>query len=505
MTPGGARLMVGFDGTHASDDLRRVLETTGARSVIVFARNLVDARQTSELIAEIRALVPWPLLIAVDQEGGAVVRLTRGITVFPGNLALAATGSRELALAQGRASGAELGALGFDLNLAPVVDLQTNPRNPGIGIRSFGSDPELALALASEVIRGHEEHGVGSCLKHFPGKGAADVDAHFELPVIQATLEEFRHPHLTMFEQLIRAGLGEAVMTTHVVVDGIDRERPATTSPCVVRDLLRGELGFTGLVITDDLEMGAITGDVAEVTVAAAVAGHDLMPICHDHGLQLRAAEALEAALSDGRLDRAEHEAAIARIEALAGREPAEPIDPRPGTAVAAEIAERAVCVLGDEQGLLPVTEDTDLLLLAARPRQMHGAEDAMIDDFEGYIREFLADNAPGTTVRVLADDLSPQQASIELDAALDHDRVLLASWNARIEPGMRFLLEAACRTLADRLIVVHLRNPFDQALVDPSITAMTAFGYRIVQLSALAAVLRGRRAAVGNFAASYL
>jgi beta-N-acetylhexosaminidase len=197
--------MIGFHGTRPSDALKRVLHETGARSVILFARNIENAAQCRELIDGIRAMVDWPLLVAVDQEGGAVVRVLEGATVFPGNMALGAANDVELARAQGRESGAQLAAMGFDLNLAPVVDLQTNPANPGIGIRSLGAQRDRAVALARALVQGHAEHGVASCLKHFPGKGAASVDAHIDLPVLEMPRSEFEEPHLRAFVELFDA------------------------------------------------------------------------------------------------------------------------------------------------------------------------------------------------------------------------------------------------------------------------------------------------------------
>src|SRR5262245_28542106 len=153
LAPGGARLMFGFQGTRPGSELADLLLETGARGVILFARNIVDADQTRALIEEIRGLVPWPLVLAVDQEGGAVVRVARGATVFPGNMALGAADSEELAERQGLESGRQLAAMGFDLNLAPVVDLQTNPANPGIGIRSLGAELDRAAPLAEALVR----------------------------------------------------------------------------------------------------------------------------------------------------------------------------------------------------------------------------------------------------------------------------------------------------------------------------------------------------------------
>ena len=506
-TLGGARLMIGFEGTDPASDLIPRLERTGARGVILFARNIRDAPQTRELIQEIRSRTPWPLVLAVDQEGGPVVRVQRGASIFPGNMALGAVGSPELALEQGRASGRQLAGMGFDLNLAPVVDLQTNPANPGIGIRSLGADRVRAASLAAALVRGHAEHGVQSCLKHFPGKGAASVDAHHDLPVLDLPLEAFRDPHLAIFEDLLASlDPAPAIMTSHVIVTGLDPDAPATLSPRVVPEVLRERMGFSGLLLTDDLEMGAILrhGGVGAAAVRAARADHDLILVCHDAARQIEAAESLSRALEEGRLDPGAHRAALDRIARVAPSRGAVPLcDPGAGDAVADRIAEAAVHRFGDARGLLPLSPAARVVALAFRPESVVGVEETSDErrrfeqDLEALLRgQGLRD------VRVIALESSrpvPDPLPAELGTA---DRLLLLTWDARRRDSVRALLERACREWADRLIVLHLRNPFDQALVPDHVTALTAFGYQPCQLRALARVLCGHAPASGQLPA---
>lgn len=510
--PGGARLMLGFDGTEASQAFGDLLHETGARSVILFARNIVDAAQCRELIAAVRALVPWPLLFAVDQEGGAVVRLTSGATVFPGNMALGSADDPALARRVGVASGAELAGIGFDLNLGPVVDLQTNPGNPGIGIRSFGADRGRATQLARAFIEGHAEHDVACCLKHFPGKGAASVDAHLDLPVLELSLDEFYEPHIRIFEDLLDADPFVTIMTTHVVVRGLDPDLPATLSPAVVGGLLRERLGFQGLVITDDLEMGAIDKHhgVAEAALSAAIAGHDVLPICHRVDRQRAAAALLERALEDGRLDVAAHLESCRRIEAHAARSVDHAArglaDTTAGEAVSREVCERAFHVFADAGSLLPVGPQHRVLVLAAKPYSVVGVEEAADRDWSGLVERCFADAGIATTMRPfdledLESDTRGEHARL-FAGADEFDRVLLLGWNARGSSAMRSLLAEACSRLADKLIVAHLRNPFDQSYVPDSVTAVTSFGYRVRHVEALARGVAGRIAASGRMPA---
>ncbi len=506
--PGGARLMVGFDGTEATESLRELLLETGALSVIVFTRNLVDASQAKELISGIRSLVPWPLLIAIDQEGGCVVRLTKGVTVFPGNMALGAAGDPELALEQGRVSGRQLSAIGIDLNLAPVVDLQTNPRNPGIGIRSFGSHREAAYALARAYIDGHLQEGVACCLKHFPGKGPASVDAHIDLPVLELPIEEFRDPHIEIFKDLCEGREDIALMSTHIVVKGLDSKSPATFSRAVMHGLLREELGFRGLSIADDLEMGAITNyhPVPEAALRAAEVGHDLVPICHSSEAQRAAAKALDRGLKEGSLDHKEHRAACARIARFSARALGGPlVDPAEGNRLAGDLAQKAVHLFADSRGLLPIPEDASLLVLATEPFSVVGVEEEAEQDFGGMLRRVMAAPRKGSTeIRTFGAELEEEQIGALLQGAQGFDRVVLMSWNALGIPAQRFLLEELSRNLADRLIVVHSRNPFDQVFVPEGVTSLTAFGYRINQFEAIAKVLRGQAKAKAPFPAEW-
>jgi beta-N-acetylhexosaminidase len=494
--------MIGFHGTRPSDALKRVLHETGARSVILFARNIENAAQCRELIDGIRAMVDWPLLVAVDQEGGAVVRVLEGATVFPGNMALGAANDVELARAQGRESGAQLAAMGFDLNLAPVVDLQTNPANPGIGIRSLGAQRDRAVALARALVQGHAEHGVASCLKHFPGKGAASVDAHIDLPVLEMPRSEFEEPHLRAFVELFDAEDSLSLMTTHMLVEGLDPELPATLSRAVVSELLRKELGFDGLVIADDMEMGAIVKHhgVPGAVLRAAQAGHDLIPICHTAEWQVEAAQHLDAALASGELDRELHLRSLERIDArVIPSRPEGPIDPAAGDAVATEIAQKSVHCFGDPGHRIPLARDGELLVLSVLPHAVVGVEEDAERDWPGLLRQFFAERREGP-VRVECFEADPGDAEQErlCGMAADASLCLLLTWNARASAGQAALIQRLGRDFAEQLVVAHLRNPFDQLYVPKSVTALTPFGYHIAHLEALADSLCGVRPAHG-------
>jgi beta-N-acetylhexosaminidase len=258
----------GFEGTTAPDWVLRAAER-GLGGVVLFARNVGDGEQLSALVASLHQARPG-LLVAIDEEGGDVTRLeARTGSSYPGNLALGAAGDPALTEEVARAIGHDLAACGIDLDLAPVADVNTDPRNPVIGVRSFGSDPADVASHTAAWVRGLQSAGVAACAKHFPGHGATSADSHLEVPVGE--------PELRPFEAAIAADV-RAVMSAHVIAPGID-DSPATISSRVMTGILRAELGFDGLAISDGLDMRGVSGDrgIASAAVLAMRAGCDAL------------------------------------------------------------------------------------------------------------------------------------------------------------------------------------------------------------------------------------
>ena len=285
----GQRVMIGFEGHAASQDLRRLLRDYGPGGVVLFARNVDAPEQVAELVREMQEIArdaghDQPLFVAVDQEGGRVARLREPWTRWPPLRAVGRTGSEELARQMGEALAAELVACGIRWDFAPVVDVDSNPKNPVIGDRSFGDDPDLVGRLGAAMVKGLQAGGVAAAAKHFPGHGDTDVDSHLALPAIDHSLSRLEDVELRPFRACIEAGVA-SIMTAHVVVREIDEERPATLSAEVVPRLLREKLAFDGVVVTDDLEMkaGAERWPPREAAVLAAHAGCDVLLVCRDH------------------------------------------------------------------------------------------------------------------------------------------------------------------------------------------------------------------------------
>ncbi len=282
----GQLMMIGLSGPRLTAEEKKFLRKVQPSGVIFFKRNFESPRQLRALAEAVaRELSSHPPLLGIDQEGGRVARLGEPFTAFPGNDFLGrcslAAGNAELAAAQARAMASELKSVGINYNFTPVADVDSNPANPVIGPRSFSSDPVLAAKLVAATVRAYRASGLASCAKHFPGHGDTVADSHKVLPRVKASRAVLLRRELVPFRAAIRAGV-PTIMTAHVVYPNLDPKRPATLSPTILKDLLRGTLGFRGVIVSDDLEMNAIAGHgaVGEAGTAALEAGVDLLLVC---------------------------------------------------------------------------------------------------------------------------------------------------------------------------------------------------------------------------------
>jgi beta-N-acetylhexosaminidase len=277
-----------------------------------------------ETISQVKRLAGDPILVCVDQEGGATVRFTDGFDPPPA-MREVGKGGATLAGVVGRRLANDLRPVGIDLDLAPVVDVDSNPRNPVIGPRSFGTTAAIVAECGAAMIVAMQSGGLAACAKHFPGHGDTDLDSHHDLPVLRHELARLREVELPPFKAAIDAGVA-AVMTTHVVFESLDPGVPATMSASAVDGLLRGELGFDGVVISDDLEMAAIAdlpaigGDLGEAAVRSVLAGVDLVLCCHREDRQHRVIDALADAITSGRISEDRVLASHRRLDRLFDR-----------------------------------------------------------------------------------------------------------------------------------------------------------------------------------------
>jgi beta-N-acetylhexosaminidase len=322
--PVGELFVVGFQGHDVPASARTLLRTHQVGGVILFSRNIDDRDQVLALNQSLFDLSQGrsPILVSVDQEGGRVARLRHICTPIP-PMRIIGEASRtdpELPHRLGAMMARELAALGFHWDFAPVVDVDTNPKNPVIGERSFASDPHMVAAVSRRFIEGMQGGGVAACAKHFPGHGDTDIDSHLDLPRLSHSMQRLNDVELVPFQAAIQAGVA-SIMTAHITFPALD-QLPATLSKPILTGLLRAQLGFEGVVVSDDLEMAAVAEryPVEELVERGLAAGVDSFLICHDNDKAARAVEAAHRWGEANSEQRARVMEAVARMQQLKQR-----------------------------------------------------------------------------------------------------------------------------------------------------------------------------------------
>jgi beta-N-acetylhexosaminidase len=332
----GQLLVAGFNGQHLPVELKTLAREFGLGGVVLFARNVVDPEQVAEVCYEAARLDPQlPPWVSVDQEGGRVARLKAPFTEWPPMATLGRSGDVHLAERFARALASELKAVGITLDFAPVLDVHTNPKNPAIGDRALAEKAEDVARLGGAIIRTLQTEGIAACGKHFPGHGDTGTDSHHERPLVEHPIERLREVEFVPFREAVKAQVA-AIMTAHIFLPALDEQRPATLSRRIVTDLLRGELGYQGIIFTDDLDMKAVAAEYGapEAAVLAIDAGCDGVLICSGNpDTQAAALEAIVHAVEDDRLRFSRVEDALARQRRAKERFLAAPAAARPRTA----------------------------------------------------------------------------------------------------------------------------------------------------------------------------
>ena len=318
----GQLFMVGFLGTSVTPDLAAFLKDYKPGGVILFSRNLESVEQIVQLTNDLQQCSPKsPLLISIDQEGGRVSRLPKGFTIFPPCEIFGRCHSGELAYAAAATIAKELKAVGINMNMAPVLDVNSNPDNPVIGDRAFGTTADTVIEMGLVTAAGLQDSKVVACGKHFPGHGDTNADSHKELPVVEAPRERLEAIEFPPFRRAVAAGIA-TLMTAHVLYTALDDRLPATLSPEIITHLLREQMHYNGVVLTDDLEMQAIVDHYGpgEAAVRAFVAGCDMLLICKDRDREIAAFEAMEKAVASGTIDMARLDQSVVRIQRIKQR-----------------------------------------------------------------------------------------------------------------------------------------------------------------------------------------
>lgn len=504
----GQMVMCGFDGTVPSESILRLIRDYRVGGVIYFRRNIGTAAEVAELSRSLRevhdALGGPPLWIAVDQEGGMVARIDRDAAVVPGNMALGAAGKPEYAYEAARISGVELRQMGINLNFAPCVDVNNNPANPVVGVRSYGEDPELVAALGAAAVQGFQEAGVSACAKHFPGHGDTAADSHHELPLVPHSRERLEQVELPPFRRAIEAGV-DAVMTAHVRFPAWEPGGVAATlSPAILSGLLREELGYDGVVVTDCLEMNAIsqTVGVGRGAVLAVAAGADMVLVSHREDRQVEALESLYAAVSSGELPVERIDEAVARIvraklrreeawfEAKAGG--VGPIGCGAHVAWVEETAERCVTLVRAEPGVLPLRADAPTLVIWPEVRRSTEVDEVIPQELT--LGRALAPYVADVCEMVIGTEpTAAEQAAVLAAARGGRLQIVAGVYNAAFALGQASLVQALAALPGATVTAVALRNPYD-LLAMPQVHAYAAcYENRPPMLLAAAKVLAGR------------
>lgn len=507
----GQKLLLSFEGKQApSADILQAIQEQRLAGVTLFRPfNVEDAQQLRSLNDQLqqaaqRANLP-PLLIGVDQEGGQLMAVGFG-TPLPGNMALGATDSPELARQAGEVLGCELAALGINLEYAPVCDININPSNPVVGVRSFGEVPEQVAKLASALLQGVQSQGVAATVKHFPGHGDTASDSHHGTPVVPHSLERLHQVEFIPFKAAIQAGV-RAVMTAHLAVPAVDSitDLPATLSSAILSGILRQELGFEGVIITDAMDMHAIRqGSAAYLDAVCAVqAGADLALLTQFTD-QAGIYHSLVQAVQRGLISQERLESSTRRVLSLknwlAGQKQPDlsMIQCAKHRQIAKDIAERSVTLVRDEHGVLPwrPVPGQKISVVVPKPSDLTPA------DTSSYIHPDLAGalRRRGVEVEEVILSINPdaQEISQVLQAVEESALVIIGTINACAHAGQASLVQAVLER-GQTCVAAALRLPYDLAYFPQAPVFLCTYSILEPAMEALADALLGEIPCTGS------
>lgn len=485
----GKLLMIGFNGLEPDDHLKRMMKEYQVGGVILFRRNVAGANQVKELTNAIRRIAEeagysYPPLISLDQEGGMVNRITDGVVLSPGNMAIAATRDENQAREAGYIVGRELRSLGINMNLAPVLDIVRNSENH-LGTRPFGEDPELVGKMGREYSRGLAESGVAPVGKHFLGYGGSITDPHEKLPLNPLTRKDLL-PAMEPFK-IARDSLG-AVMSAHIVLEEID-SYPATLSRKILTGMLREEIGFSGPVITDCLEMGAIQDEfgTGDASIKSISAGADMLIVSHHEKEQVEAINSLKEAIEDKNIPAASVSKSINAIEVLSRelvKNEESDYDSGKDFERMTVIAEKSITAVR-KRGF-PLEEDEKIMLLSPKlsGRSLSRVQDEEYETLS--LRKILGNQGFSTEERTYDQD---SEVGGLVSAASEMDKVVTLA----LEPGD--FVKSFLRRLSKydtKAILAAVDKPWGFNSL-PAEGLLLTYGYRPASLEALGRVLSGK------------
>lgn len=464
----GQVCMFGFDGLDLNDDIIHLIKKYKLGNVILFARNVKTPEQLFKLNQNLQKLalkeIGIPMLISIDQEGGMVTRIFNGATFFPGAMTISATKHTKNAYEVGRKMGRELNLLGINMNLAPVLDVNNNPKNPVIGVRSYSDDPKIVAKYGIEYIKGLQEEGVIATAKHFPGHGDTNVDSHLGLPVIHHGLERLEKIEFYPFKEAIKAGI-KGVMSSHINFPMLTHnDEPATLSKTIMTDLLRNEFKFDGLIISDGMGMKGVVDKYTteEACVRALIAGINLVCVCHAHQPREATIEAIYQAIKDNRisiemLDKHVEKILKYKVELkinlnLNYKDIQPLIENEETKNFSLNIVKDATTLVKGN----PIHLKERVLYIGILPQVLNIAD----DDIEK--KDFLEPIKSISNLDIEIVSLDPTKEEIEkmINLSKQYEQVIFTTYNGNQFKGQIHLIEAL-KDVKD-LHVIALRNPYD-------------------------------------------
>lgn len=502
----GQLMMIGFDGITVDAELRRMIIDFHVGGVILFARNVESPEQVARLTNELQTIALASghpsLFIAIDQEGGRVARLTEatGFTEFPSAMAIGAAGDPQNAYRMASVMAAEMRAVGINVDFAPDLDVNNNPANPVIGTRSFSSDPNTVATFGVAFGRGLQENGVLAIGKHFPGHGDTAIDSHIALPLVPHDRARLTRIELMPFSAAIAATIA-GIMSAHVTFPAIDPQpgMPATLSRLVLTSLLRQDLGFDGLIVTDSLEMGALAKNGYPPQMAAPLAlaaGADLLLFNRDHAMHKQTFGNLVQAANEGKVSQEQLDASVRRIldakEKFGILQPvliANPAEAGARTAtlehhsLALELARKSITLLKDDASLLPLQPGEPLLVIETPAAKGLGS-------------------LLGASTLEITNDPDHEAITTAVEMARKARKVIVTTTDAGLYPG-QVKLVTELLAINPNIIIASVRTPYDIRLLPAVPTFLAAYGGNPPSLQAIADVLVGKVEASGVLPAS--
>ena len=493
----GQMLMFGFPGKTLDEISLRLIREYKCGNIILFSHNIESASQLRSLCEVIQKEVlthtGHPAFIAVDQEGGVVSRMPEDATNFPSPMAISSTGIVKNAYLAGFCTANELCDMGINFNMAPCMDLNTNPANPVIGVRSYGDSHERATPYALAMIQGLIDGGVISCAKHFPGHGDTAMDSHLGLPCVNKTEEELFSNELLPFIDAIRQGV-PCVMTSHILFPKIEKRKvPSTMSSIILKDLLRKKLGFTGIIISDCLEMDAISKyyGTTEGFVESLCAGVNIGCISHSPSIAIEALEKAEQAVENGILKMEDLDASIKII--LGQKQKYASLKPR--TYLAGSPLHREAALSMSKKSIVRIGR-TDTLPLPDKNTFFTGcyayratfASSSLNHSisFPEYMASVFGGHFSVTPVNPVENDILEI-----LNKTHPGQTVVLCTYNGHINQAQIKLVNDLCENQRC-VIAVAMRNPYDLAMIDDRAYKLAAFEYTPLSLKSVERVLKG-------------